>query len=355
MVERLETNLAGRLMESRVQAVRKELDKLISSRSEEKLDEYLKKAVPDNGLENFHSMARTQTRQEMLDDPDPALKELQTAYDALKDRQNPFPGERTRPDFASAMLHDFTQTPRGDEQGKAKQPFRSHQFLSQSGEENWVYWRSEDHKARRREFVDIRDQVKDAWYLEQARKLARDEARRINETLKEKYHGNPEDAVKFLRDQNQGEVFDLTGVAHLVEKDPNVLPGHKFTSDDFLPYAVPKDRIAYPPADFVTKLLKLKERGDSLVLADQPVRHFYVAVLKAEPGLPSRQRFYEVYNSHGMNNSLWTRMIDDRQRKYAEKVIEQLRAEATKDLEGGEYIIPEKVRSRGESGGESTE
>jgi hypothetical protein len=48
-------------------------------------------------------------------------------------------------------------------------------------------------------------------------------------------------------------------------------------------------------------------------------------------------------------------MIDARQLKYAEKVIEQLRAEATKDLEGGEYIIPEKVRSRGESGGESTE
>ncbi|HEY7157254.1 MAG TPA: hypothetical protein VH575_25095 [Gemmataceae bacterium] len=356
MIESFENGLAKEIMAKNAENVREEIDKLLKPGSEQKLDEYVKNAVAEHGLENYHSMNGPQTRQEILDDPDPALKELQTAYDALKDHQNPFPRERPRPDFASAMLHDFTQTPRGDEQGKAKQPFRSHQFLSQSGEENWVYWRSEDHKARRREFVDIRDQVKDAWYLEQARKLARDEARRIDDELKQQRLA-PADAVKFLREQKQGEVFELTNVAHLQSKVTNVLPGHKFTASDFQPYVVPKERIAYPPDNFVAQLLlKLKERGDSLVIADRPVRHFYVAVLMEKPQVPERREFYAIYNnSRGPDNLLWTKMIDARQLKYAEKVIEQLRAEATKDLEGGEYIIPEKVRSRGESGGESTE
>jgi hypothetical protein len=343
MVERLETNLAGRLMESRIQAVRKELDKLIASRSEEKLDEYLKKAVPDNGLENFHSMAKMQTQQEMRDDPDPALKELRTAYEqSTEDPFNPFAflAPRPRPDFVSAMFHSFDDP-------FTRQQERSKQFKSAFEDSTWVFWRAEDQAARVRPFDDIRTEVKEAWYLEQARKLARDEARRIDKELKAQQL-NATDAVKFLREQKQGDVFELTNVAHLQAR-VNLLPGHKFTASDFRPYEVPKDRIPYPPPDFVDQLLKLKKPGDSLVLADQPVRHFYIAVLMEKPQVPDRREFIEVYNARGMDNRIWTEMIDARERKYAEKVLEQLRAEATKDLEGGEYVLSDQVRSRGES------
>jgi hypothetical protein len=352
MVERIETNLAARLMESHVLAVRKEIDKLLASRDEAKLNEYLKKAVAENGLDNFHSMTKTQTRQEMLDDLDPALKALRTAYEqSMEDPFNPFAFFRRqpRPDFVSAMFHNFVVLEK-DEPTRSIKPFKS--LFEDS---SWVFWRSEDKPAHVRPFNEVRAQVKDAWYLEQARKLAREEARRIDDELK-KQRLAPADAVKFLREQKQGEVFELTNVAHLQSKVANVLAGHKFSASDFQPYVVPKDLIAYPPDNFVAQLLKLKERGDSLVLADQPVRHFYVAVLMEKPQVPERQEFYSIYNSRGADNILWTQMIDARQRKYAEKVIKQLRAEATKDLEGGEYIIPEKVRSRGESGGsESTE
>ncbi len=65
---------------------------------------------------------------------------------------------------------------------------------------------SEDKPAHLRKFEEVRKDVEKAWYFEQARKLARKEARRISEELK-KQHANPDDAVKYLREQKQGDVF----------------------------------------------------------------------------------------------------------------------------------------------------
>jgi hypothetical protein len=238
------------------------------------------------------------------------------------------------------MFHPF-------ENPFTRQQERSKQFKSAFEDSTWVFWRAEDQAARVRPFDDIRAQVKEAWYLERARGLASKEARRINDQLKEQQL-IAADAVKFLREQKQGEVFELTNVAHLQAK-VNLLAGHKFQASDFRPYEVPRDLIAYPPTNFVDQLLKLKMPGDSLVLADQPARHYYIAVLMEKPQVPERRDFYEVYNARGMDNRIWTEMIDTRERKYADKVLEQLRAEATKNLEGGEYVLSDKVRSRGEA------
>jgi hypothetical protein len=241
------------------------------------------------------------------------------------------------------MFHNFVPLEK-DEPTRSVKPFKS--LFEDS---SWVFWRSEDEKAHVRPFDKVRAEVNDAWYLEQARKLASKEARRINDKLKEQQL-NAADAVKFLREQKQGEVFELTNVAHLRAK-VNLLAGHKLTASDFLPYELPKALIAHPPADFVTQLLKLKKPGDSLVLADQPVRHFYIAVLMEKPQVPDRREFYEVYDARGQDNRLWAEMSNTRERKYAEKVLEQLRAEATKNLEDGEYVyLSDKVRGHGEPG-----
>ncbi len=348
MVERFETNMARRAMEANVLALRKELDKLISSHSDRKLDDYLKKVVADYGLENFHSMAEAQTRQEMIDHPDPALKELQTAYDETAD--NPFfqfGGPQQRPDFVSAMFHSFELSPI-ERQFDMDRPMRSQQFRSRSGDETWVFWRSEDKPAHPQKFEVVRDQVEKAWYFEQARRLARKEADRIASELKEQ-HANASDAIKYLREQKQGEVFELTNVAHL--RPPAFFIGRKATPQDFRPYQPPADRIAHPSADFVTRLLTLKEPGDALVLADQPVQHYYVAVLMEKPQVPDRREFYEVYAYADGPNPLWLDTMNTRRRTYYQKLMEQLRSEATKSIEGGEYVIPESVRSRGESAG----
>ncbi|MGH7168879.1 MAG: hypothetical protein ACRELG_01190, partial [Gemmataceae bacterium] len=360
MVERFEKTLAKKLMDNKVLAFRKELDKVLASHDDQKRDAFLKKALPEYGLENLHAMQHTQTRQEMLDHPDPALKELQSAWEKTPSKpfQDPADNRELISSFARDMFVPF-DTPRPQQQP----PIRSVRFPAASGDVVWMLWKSEDLQAKIRPFEDVREEVKKAWYMEQARKLAREKARQINDELKTQNLA-PDAAVPFLVQQNQGAVFQLNKVSQLTAAD--VRPtGMKFTAANYNPYHPPRELIPYPPSDFVTQLLKLKKRGDSLVIADKPAKHFYVAVLMENPQPPERQEFYDVYNqpilenrgfmSFDQNEPLWSKMMADRQRKYARKVLEQLRSEATKDLQDGEYVLPDSVRNRSESGSDTGE
>jgi hypothetical protein len=353
--QRFENTLARTLMDNNVLAFRKELDKVLATHSEQKLDEFRKKAVPEYGLEDFHSMKGPQTQQEMSDHPDPQLKELQAAWETAPAK----PFQEREPNrnldlnsFARDMFVPF-ETMRAGQSA----PGRSEQFAASSGDVVFVLWKSEDLPARIQPFATVYNEVKDAWYLEQARKLAREKAQQINAELK-KQNLAPDAALQFLVQQDLGSVFQLTKVSHLTAPEFN-LPGAKFTAADYRPYTPPKEFLPYPPSDFVDQLLKLKKRGDSLVLADKPVKHFYIAVLMEDPQPPERKEFYDAYNQASLGNlnllpsqeePLWNKMMADRQRKYNRKVLEQLRAEATKDIQDdGEYVLPDSIRNRAEA------
>ena len=93
-------------------------------------------------------------------------------------------------------------------------------------------------------------------------------------------------------------------------------------------------------------------------------KHFYIAVLMEDPQPPERKEFYDAYSQPSLPNRdfmpaqeepLWYKMMADRQRKYEQKLLEQLRAEATKDLQDGEYVLPDSVRTRSESSRDSGE
>ena len=155
----------------------------------------------------------------------------------------------------------------------------------------------------------------------------REKAQQINEELK-KQNLAPDAARQFLLEQNLGTVFQLDKVSQLTAPEFN-LPGMKFSATDYRRYTPPREFLPYPPADFVQQLLKLKKRGDSLVIADKPAKHFYVAVLMEDPQPPQRREFYDVYNQPLLDNRdfmapkqeepLWSKMMADRQRKYAQK------------------------------------
>ena len=78
-------------------------------------------------------------------------------------------------------------------------------------------------------------------------------------------------------------------------------------------------------------------------------------MLRENPQPPERREFYEVYNFRGEDNKVWNAMMQTRRQRYEQKLIEQLRAEATKSLEGGEYVLPDSVRGRGESSSDTSE
>jgi hypothetical protein len=356
--ERFLNTLSRTLMDNNVLAFRKELDKVLAAHSEQKLDEFLKKAIPEYGLEDFHAMKAPQTQQDMSDHPDPQLKDLQAAWEAAPSK--PFQEPSRSVDinsFAKDMFYPFDAMRMGQ-----ATPGRSEQFAAAGGEVVYVLWKSEDLQAHVRPFDLVRNEVKDAWYLEQARKLAREKAQQINAELK-KQNLAPDAAVQFLVQQNLGGVFQLDKVSHLTAPEFS-LPGQKFSATDYRPYAPPKEFVPYPPSDFVDQLLKLKKRGESLVMADKPVKHFYVAVLMEDPQPPERKEFYDAYSQPSMpsldfmpaqEEPLWYKMMTDRQRKFERKVLEQLRAEATKDLQDGDYVLPDSVRTRTESSRDSGE
>jgi hypothetical protein len=364
LLERFQNTLAKNLMDSNILHLRKEMDKVLASHSEDKLANLLKKAVDEYGIENIHFMKTAQTRQEILDHPDPALAELRQAYENAG--ENPFErfalfGPReSRPDFVAALFHNFEPTlqERQFEQLlKQERPWRTKQFRSLAGDTVWVFWRSEDLPAHVRPFSVVRNEVEEAWYLEQARKLAREKAQQIHAEL-QKQNLAPEAALQFLVQQNLGNVFRLDKVAHLTVPEFN-LPGAKVSPADYRPYVPPKELFPYPPSDFVDQLLKLKKRGESLVMADKPVKHFYVAVLMEDPQPPERQEFYDAYRQSSLPNlhllptqeePLWYQMMAERQRKYEQEILVQLRTEATPDLQDGEYVLPDSVRNRSESG-----
>jgi hypothetical protein len=235
-------------------------------------------------------------------------------------------------------------------------PARSEQFASVGGEAVFVLWKSEEVQAHVRPFDAVRSEVNEAWYLEQARKLAREKAQQVNAELK-KQNLAPDAAVQFLVQQNLGSVFQLDKISQLTAPEFNQ-PGVHATAIKYSPYAPPKEIMPYPPSDFIDQLLTLKKRGESLVMTDKPVKHFYVTVLMEDPQPPERKEFYDAYSQTSMpsfdfmpaqEEPLWIKMMTNRQRKYERKVLEELRAEATKDLQDGEYVLPDAVRNRSES------
>jgi hypothetical protein len=345
LVERFQIRLARKMMEGYVQNLHKELDEVLAKHSEEKLNELLKKAKSEGAIENVHVMSTLRTKQEIQDNLDPELVELRLAYDKTLDNPLQFFGEG-RPDFATLLFH-----PSGAGQIA---PTRVQRFDSFFRDVGWVFFRFEDQPARVRPYADISKEVRDAWIFDQARKLARETAKRINEEIKEKYPV-PDLARRFLVEQKLGSLFELDNVARLVGPAfPQ--PGRRLFFGDLRPYQPPREFIAYPPPDFVDQLLKLKRRGESMVVADQPVRHFYIAVLREDPRPPDMKDFQDVYSlqmpskfgSPILQESLWDKMMGEKRRKYEQTLLEQLRSEATKSLRDGEYDLPDTLRNRSE-------
>jgi len=162
---------------------------------------------------------------------------------------------------------------------------------------------------------------------------------------------NAADAERLLREQKlggkcePGVVFELDRVAQAVPPEREV---HQRSSKEYREYQVPEDKrdlLTYPPADFVPDLLTLEKPGDALVIADQPIRNFYVAVL-AHRDEPSIKEFFDLYAKQDV---LYNQFSLQRTRQYYEKAMTQLRTDAVpadKIDKDGHFLVPEQLRKR---------
>jgi hypothetical protein len=179
------------------------------------------------------------------------------------------------------------------------------------------------------------DRVDKAWRLEKARALARAEADKLTEKVKEigkRAAANPVGVEKELRDlvaaQNY-RVINLDGMAKLkFEHMPTQ------AQVGYGPTKIDKLKVMYPSADFVDKLLEVRNQapGAVTVVPDAPRTHYYVACLVSSTPKTVEQ-FREVFartNASGpANNPLYVQYaLQDEQRQVANGLIARLRAEA---------------------------
>jgi hypothetical protein len=179
------------------------------------------------------------------------------------------------------------------------------------------------------------ERVDKAWRLEKARALAKAEADKLVEKVKEigkRAAANPVGVEKELRDlvaaQNY-RVVTLDGIAKLKFE-------HMPTQAQlgYAPTKIDKLKVMYPSANFVDQLLEVRNQqpGAVTVVPDAPRTHYYVACLVSSAPKTVEQ-FREVFaktNASGpANNPLYVQYaLQDEQREVVNGLIARLRAEA---------------------------
>lgn len=319
----LRTQTAQKTLDNNLQTMRGELAKF-RNRAKEAAD-YIARAVKEYHL-THHQMPAPRTREALVEE---VKKKAAPSLTALREAM----GQRDGQDRPANFVEQLFQ---GSSAFEAQQV-----TASRPRREELLYWRSEDLPARMREYGDIRDQVVQAWRLAAARRLARHEAEKLEGEINNKKL-NPTDAVRLLREQKQGPLFDLDNIAQLLPPK-EALPVRQ---TEYQAYQVPEDKlelIAHPPADLPKRLLELKRPGEATVIADQPARNYYVAVLR-ERNEPTIADFRSIYSSTPSRDTLYSLFLDERRQDYRKTVMEQLRREAGEIDKDGRFKLSEEAR-----------
>ncbi len=226
-----------------------------------------------------------------------------------------------------------------------KAPYEPKEFHRTRGDV-YLVWQTEFVKAREyKSLAEARQKVEDAWYLEEARILARKQveewsakARRWQSSL------SVGEVEKRLREESKQDGFTLRDAARLVK--PPLDP----TDRKYAPYTPPASLVPYPRPNLVDQLVKqLKDKGDSMVLSDKPERVYYVAVLETRDDQENLAGFVKVLEATPDNDTLWSdHFLPARRRDFEKMVIKQLRLDAGATLnDDGDYVLPEGIRERG--------
>jgi hypothetical protein len=372
LLEGYEKDRAEELMWGNLRTLVAELTKLRDKPDEAK--KYVAGKIKEFGLENFHTTAGLEARYQLAADAE--FKPLQEAW------------KTQRPQFFPPFLLNILQSNLTKEQiqqfGFGLPPLvdllfatnlskeQIAQLLSihpalldllfqqsnlnipgfqgipfQSDKSTWLFWKTEDKPAHSRPPAEVEKEVRDSWYLDKARALAAKKAEQILKIVKEKHPADEEQVRSLLREYKVGEEpFELRGIAQQLPADEFLVGGRN--QFRFKPYAVPEDKIAYPPTDFVDRLLKLKEPGDARLMADRPVAHFYIAVLLVR-AVPLSSEFFSLYEVPAVDDPLWQGMMAERVREYHLDLLKQMRAEAGKVDADGNLVIDERFK-KGSSG-----
>jgi hypothetical protein len=212
------------------------------------------------------------------------------------------------------------------------------QALWTMSDEPYLVWRTEDQKAFVPAFDAVKDKVAAAWAQINARTQARKDAEKLLAEAR-KTGGDPAQ-IRQLAAENKREIIELNQVARQVP-DPSAAATMR---RQYTPYQFP-DLISYPKKDMLDKLLALKNRGEAVLLSNEPEKVFYVAILtdRTEPSLISFHDAYKEGSSRVQPDPLLNEFLKERRTKYREAFLKQLRIAAGADPEG-KFVVDADAR-----------
>jgi hypothetical protein len=319
LLQKVQENVANTLLTESFKAFKDQLDTLGKEVERKKIkladaEKQVEKAIAEHGWAHG---AMTELRDQYeINRNAPGLAPLKEAYM----RSSQF-GDAKGKSFAQKMF--FGQPADKWKNFSARELYASP--VAASGQrKTFLYWKTDDKPAQVfKNLAQARSQVVEAWRLEKARALAKAKVEELAKQAREA-HG---DYLPILNEaaKHYAPIFDLAGVARWV-KPPLSSRADPFAA--YQRYAVPDDKIEYPPAwpNFVDPLLEsLHEPGDTTVIANRPKDIYYVVAL-AGRNPPSVQDFYK---ETGRNRDLLlVEMERERQKRYREQFVAQLENEA---------------------------
>jgi len=354
ILEKLQTETARKILEDNLQKLDQALgavNALPEADRKMAADEAVFNAIQDYGLTVHQVMEQPRDRHTIHEDK--TLQPLKDAHD--KERFSVRSDEEKKRRFVELLFQ-------GPYQGRNLPLYSPQQMtppiLSSSDKagDYFLYWKVEDKPGEVRSYRDAEADVKKAWLLDRAREEADKKAQKLAEEVRDKKMN-----ISELRD------YCLNQKRELIE--PNVLgriarkmPAPSLRADAgrlYEPYKFP-EKVTNPNANFVDKLLGLKEKGDTVVLRDNPKKVYYVAVL-TERDPPTVAEFYEIYKNgvpslfaSTKQDPLLDEFIVERRRKYVENFIRQLRIDSGASNDKGYYEISKETKERieGRAGGE---
>jgi hypothetical protein len=341
VMEQVRNNWAKFHLAESMKTVQTELEKLKGKPEEERkkgAEKYLAKAIKDYGLTHGTTEHPGDVYQIV---EDKGLVKFRDWY-----RLKPLPGDFRSKNFAS-LFFDMAPV-------YLPEPFPRPQFSMsewERAEEPFLYWKTEDKKAYVPSYEEARPKVVEAWRYQRARELARKEAVRIQDKVRERK--SKSDGITLMREECAklpacGEIFPLGGIARLIP----VFTGAS-AARQFEPYRVDEDKF-HARSDFVDQLMRsLKETGDVTITWNRPESVYYVT-LATDVRKPTEKEFYDNYaGPHVLGDNLWQYEESQRRRSYHAAALEQLRTEA--GAPNGKWDVPDDIRRRIEGRSSSEE
>lgn len=249
---------------------------------------------------------------------DPGLKPLENAYaHSLQVSQGP-----KGPQLEELFFDVKTAQP------KIASAYKPRPLDTEDGSASFLYWTTKEEPAYVPTFEEARERVAARWRLEKARKFAEEKA----EELAKKVGEAKGDPLPVLRDLSYshpswGALVELEHVVPLQKHPiahPTPLPMMQYD-----PYQPPSS-VEYPADDLVSRLLQLKQKGETTVVNNKPKTIYYVAALVTDRSSPPENSFYQDYASPMERQQMLGRL--EEQNKFAaqqqQAVLLRLREEA---------------------------